>query len=210
MPKSDKREYRCMPVMAVARGDGEEPDYRVRGYASTFGEPYKLYDGWDGNPFYEVIDAGAFDEAEMDDVIMQYDHEGMVYARTRNGSLKLEMDDHGLMVEADLGLTQESRKLYEAISTGLIDRMSFCFVVAEDGEEYDKKTRTSTIKRIAKVYDVSAVSIPANPGTEISAERKKRMDGVIQEERAERLAAEARMKRIRMLKVKAKLAGARG
>ena len=207
MPKNDKREYRSMPVMAVARAEGEEtPSFKVRGYASTFEEPYVLYEDWDGNQFYEVIDAHAFDEADMSDVIMQYDHEGMVFARTRNSSLKIEIDDHGLLIEADLGLTQDSRRMWEAIDTGLVDRMSFCFVIAEDGEKYDRATKTSRITKISKVYDVSAVSIPANPGTEISKARKRFLDGVIQEERTERSAAEARAKKIKILHMRAKMA----
>ena len=206
MPKSDKREYRSMPVMAVERAGEQEKTYKVRGYASTFGEKYELFEDWDGNKYYEIIDPHAFDEADMSDVIMQYDHEGMVFARTRNKSLTLAIDDHGLMIEADLGLTQDSRRMYEAIEASLVDQMSFCFVIK--AEEYDRTTRTSTITKISKVYDVSAVSIPANPGTDIaiSAERKKRMDGLIQEERAERLEKEARQKRIRILMLKARIA----
>jgi HK97 family phage prohead protease len=196
-----------MPVMAVQRAEGEEtPSYKVRGYASTFEEPYVLFEDWDGDPFYEIIDAHAFDEADMDDVIMQYDHMGMVFARTRNNSLSISIDDHGLLVEADLSLTQDSRRMWEAIDTGLVDRMSFCFVIAEDGEDYDKSTKTSRITKITKVYDVSAVSIPANPGTEISAARKRFLDGVIQEERTERSAAKARAKKIKILQMKARLA----
>jgi len=209
MPKSDRREYRSMPVMAVQRTEGEaENSYRVRGYATTFDEPYTLFEDFDGESIMEVVDPHAFDGADMSDVIMQYDHMGMVFARTRNGSLTLTVDEHGLMIEADLSLTQDSRRLYEAISTGLVDRMSFCFIIED--EQYDAASKTWRIMKLGKIYDVSAVSIPANPGTEISSERKKRMDGVIQEERAERLAAAARLRRIRMLKVKAKLAGAKG
>ena len=207
MPKNDKREYRSMPVMAVARAEGEEaPSYKVRGYASTFDEPYVLFEDWDGEPFYEVIDPHAFDEADMDDVIMQYDHMGMVFARTRNSSLSISIDEHGLLVEADLGLTQDSRRMWEAINAGLVDRMSFCFVIADDGEKFDKASKTSRITKISKVYDVSAVSIPANPGTEISSARKRFLDGVIEEERTERSAAEARAKRIKILQMKARLA----
>lgn len=208
MPKNDRREYRTMPVMAAERAEGEaEQTYKVRGYATTFDEPYPLFEDFDGKDVMEVIDPHAFDEADMTDVIMQFDHMGMVYARTRNGSLTLTVDEHGLMIEADLSLTQDSRRMYEAISTGLVDRMSFCFIIED--EEYDAATKTWRVTKLGKIYDVSAVSIPANPGTEISSERKKRMDGVIQEEQAERLAREARKKRIRMLKVKAKLAAAR-
>lgn len=211
MPKSEKREYRSMPLMirADAAEGGAEHGYKVRGYASTFNDPYDLMEGWDGEMIREVIDPHAFDDADMTDVIMQYDHAGMVFARTRNGSLRLSIDEHGLLAEADLSLTQDSRNLYEAISAGLVDRMSFCFTIAEDGEDYDKKTHISTIRKIEKVYDVSAVSIPANPGTEISAERKRRMDGAIQEERAERLAADAMQKRIRILRMRIRIAEGR-
>lgn len=207
MPKNDKREYRSMPVMAVERAEGEEtPSYKVRGYASTFNEPYVLYEDFDGTEIKEVIDPHAFDETDMDDVIMQYDHMGMVFARTRNSSLAISIDEHGLLVEADLSLTQDSRRMWEAINTGLVDRMSFCFVIADDGEKFDKATKISRITKISKLYDVSAVSIPANPGTEISAARKRFLDGVIEEERTERSAAEAKAKRIKILQMKARLA----
>lgn len=207
MPKTDKREYRSMPVMAVERAEGEEaPSYKVRGYASTFNEPYVLYEDFDGTEIKEVIDPHAFDETDMDDVIMQYDHMGMVFARTRNSSLAISIDEHGLLVEADLSLTQDSRRMWEAINTGLVDRMSFCFVIADDGEKFDKASKTSRITKISKLYDVSAVSIPANPGTEISSARKRFLDGVIEEERTERSAAEAKAKRIKILQMKARLA----
>lgn len=207
MPKTDKREYRSMPVMAVERAEGEEaPSYKVRGYASTFNEPYVLFEDFDGTEIKEVIDPHAFDETDMDDVIMQYDHMGMVFARTRNSSLAISIDEHGLLVEADLSLTQDSRRMWEAINTGLVDRMSFCFVIADDGEKFDKASKTSRITKISKLYDVSAVSIPANPGTEISAARKRFLDGVIEEERTERSAAEAKAKRIKILQMKARLA----
>lgn len=219
MPKVETREYRIMPAMAaVKRAEGDpgtaaaeeaaEKSYKVRGYATTFNDPYVLYEGSNGEQIFEVIDGHAFDDADMSDVIMQYDHSGMVYARTRNGSLNIGTDEHGLWIEADLSLTEESRKLYDAIDKGLIDRMSFCFTIAAD--DWDSRTNTSTVLKIAKLYDVSAVSIPANPGTDISAERKKRMDGAIQEARAERLAEEARKRKIKILRTRARAVRAMG
>lgn len=64
--------------------------------------------------------------------------------------------------------------------------MSWAFTVAD--EEYDRKTKTRTITRIKKIYDVSAVSIPANDGTEISA--RSFLDGVIEREKQELRALE--------------------
>lgn len=182
---SKDREYRSFTLEVKEKK--EEKDYKVRGYASTF-EPYVLFEA-DGIKYIEQIDSKAFDEADMSDVIFLYNHEGMVYARQKNGTLKLSTDNHGLFSEADLSSTAQSRELYEAIQSGLVDQMSFAFTVEDD--EYDSKTHTRTIHRIGKVYDVSAVSIPANPGTDIACvDSRSWCNGVITAEKAERLERE--------------------
>lgn len=185
---SDKREYRNLQI--EKREAGAEPDYKVRGYASTF-EPYVLFSS-DGVDYSERIDPHAFDNADMTDVIFLYNHEGMVYARQKNGTLHLSTNDHGLLAEADLSSTKQSRELFEAINSGLVDQMSFAFTVEDD--EYDYDTHTRTIHRIGKVYDVSAVSIPANPTTDLaSVSARSYFDGVIEVEKAERLERERRL-----------------
>ena len=125
------------------------------------------------------------------------------YARNKNGTLQLEVDEHGLKVRADLGTTERTRDLYEDIQAGLIDQMSFAFTIEE--ESYNKDTHTFRVMKIRKLYDVSAVSIPANPGTDISAKRQKDLDGVIEEERAERLAEEKRQEQLKLIKIRLKL-----
>lgn len=184
--KPTERVYRSMARMAAA----EDREGHVRGYASTF-ERYKLWDDEDGG-FFEQIDRHAFDKADMSDVILQYDHEGRVYARTSNGTLTLGVDDHGLWVDADLTTTTGARQLYEDIEAGLITRMSFCFTVADS--RIDRATNTGIILAIGKVYDVSAVSIPANPGTEIEA--RSAWDGAIRAAHAERRALALRKRRM--------------
>lgn len=187
MAFKESREYRTFNIETRAKEDKEEESYVVRGYASTF-EPYVLF-SQDDIDYSEQIAPEAFDEADMSDVIFLYNHEGMVYARQKNGTLKCSVDKHGLLIEADLGSTEESRKLYEAIDSGLIDQMSFAFTV--DSDEYNSKTHTRIIHRIGKVYDVSAVSIPANPGTDISTKTTRDyFNGVIEAEKAERLERE--------------------
>ena len=182
------KENRAYRNLVIQRSAGaKEPDYKVRGYASTF-DKYTLWEAGDES-IYEQIDPTAFDEADMSDVIFLYNHEGMVYARKKNDTLTLSTDEHGLAIEADLSSTQASRDLFEAINSGLIDQMSFAFSIEDD--EFDRKTRTRIIHRIGKVYDVSAVSMPANPGTDIAAvSARSYFDGVIEAERAERLARE--------------------
>lgn len=167
----------------------EESKYKVRGYATTYNEPYTLYSDEDIE-IREQVAPDAFADADMSDVIMQYNHEGRVFARTRNNTLSLTSDEHGLLIEANLGGTEIGRQLYEEIDGGYTDRMSFGFTVdADEVEETREKGRQTvylrTITRIGKLYDVSAVSIPANDGTEISA--RSFIDGLIDKEKAERL-----------------------
>lgn len=148
---------------------------------------------WDGVQYFEQIDRHALDEADLSDVIMQYDHQGKVLARLSNGTLGLEANDNGLFIYADLSKSQAAKELYEEIRNGLVTKMSWAFTVAED--EYNRETRTRTIKKIKKVYDVSAVSIPANGDTDISA--RSWLDGVIDAEKREAL--ERRKKIIKLL-----------
>lgn len=195
MPVKSDREYRSMTMTAVP-----EEETRVRGYATTFDDPYVLYEDRD-LVLREIIDHDALREADVSDVIMQYDHEGRVYARTSNGTLTIEPDAHGLAVEADLGGTDLGRGLFQEIKGGYTTKMSWAFTVADGGDEWrseeapdGRSLETRTIKRIRKVYDVSAVSLPANDATEISA--RQLSDGVIERVKAERLkAAEIRKRR---------------
>ena len=209
--KSD-REYRdmTMEIRSAETEDVEQEERKVvTGYASTFNEPYTLYedDGW---RFNEVVDAKAFDNTDMSDVIMQYDHEGRVFARMSNNTLTVVPDEKGLLIEADLGGTELGRQLYEEIRGGYTNKMSFGFTV--DGEDYldtkdaDGKALTvRTITSVRKLYDVSAVSLPANDATSISV--RSLTDGEIERIQAERLEAEALELRRRKLLAKAKLNG---
>lgn len=187
---ADGRQYRNLKeIRTLEQTDTEEKSYKVTGYASTYNEPYTLYSDEDIE-IREQVAPGAFDSADLSDVIMQYNHEGRVFARTRNHTLDLFSDNHGFGINADLGGTEIGRQLYEEIQGGYTDRMSFGFTVDEDevNETREKGKRTvylRTITRIGKLYDVSAVSIPANDGTEISA--RSLIDGLIEKDKAERL-----------------------
>jgi HK97 family phage prohead protease len=148
-----------------------QDDMVVEGYATTFNSPYLLYR--DGNyEVWEQVDKNAFDEADLHDVVMQYDHQGRVFARNTNGTLTLRADDVGLHITALLGGTELGRQLYEEIKGGYTNKMSFGFVVDEDRkdivEEGESVRVMRTILKIGRLYDVSAVSIPANDGTSIS------------------------------------------
>jgi HK97 family phage prohead protease len=164
--RKDAERRRFAEFEIRAAGDNENELY-VEGYAAMFNSPTVLWE-YDGIEYKEEIDARAFDEADMTDVIFNYNHSGRVYARTRNNTLKLALDTKGLFSSSLLnGGKPEHRDFYEDIKSGLIDRMSFSFTVAE--ESYSKETHTRRILKIKKVYDVSAVDIPAYDNTSISA-----------------------------------------
>lgn len=207
MPAKSDREYRNM-VLEV-RKDEENERNIVVGYASTFDEPYTLYEDADWR-FDEVVDANAFANTDMSDVIMQYDHEGRVFARISNNTLTVTPDERGLLIEADLGGTELGRQLYEEIRGGYTNKMSFGFTV--DGEEItDRKQPDGSviterrITSVRKLYDVSAVSLPANDATSISV--RSLTDGEIKRIQAERLEAEKMELARRRLEVRAKALG---
>lgn len=193
MPVKNNRQYRSLfgVLQPIRRAEGE-PSYRVEGYAATFDHPYVLFD-IDDTQYSEQIDRRAFEGADMSDVIMQYNHGGRVLARNSNGTLSLDVDDHGLFISADLSKTAEARALYEDIAAGMITEMSWAFT--ENERAYDKQKHLWTVRKVRKVYDVSAVSRGANPETEIAA--RSLLDGVIQAEKRESF-----QKRLRILKLK--------
>lgn len=193
------REYRRINVsgLELRAGDGAE-DLVVEGYATTFNEPYELWRE-PGYVVMERVDPHAFDSCDMSDVIFQFNHEGRVFARTRNKTLELTIDAHGLKVRAHLGGTEIGRQLYEEILGGYIDRMSFGFTVERDSREVTEDATSGevtvlrTLLVVNKLYDTSCVSIPANDGTEISA--RSYCDGLIAELReAAALAAEEKQR----------------
>ena len=196
MPVNVKdREYRMINVAELEVREADDGKKIVEGYATTFDQEYKLW-GDDRYQVFESIGRNAFDNADMSDVIMQYDHEGRVFARLSNGTLELKTDEHGLHIRADLGGTEIGCQLYEEIRGGYTSKMSFGFSVkkVERREDIDEVKDTVTVHRkiteIKKLYDVSAVSLPANDATEISA--RNIGEGVIAEVKQELQAVEAR------------------
>lgn len=191
MPIKSNREYRDMRVDVIIRDDEDERKV-VAGYASTFNEPYTLFEN-DTLVYREQVDANAFENTDMSDVILQYNHEGRVFARISNNTLTVNPDERGLFIEADLGGTELGRQLYEEIAGGYTNKMSFGFTVNDDEEtrstlEDGRVEYLRTIRGVSKLYDVSAVSIPANDATSISI--RSLQDGVIEQIQAERLEAE--------------------
>lgn len=183
---SEDREYRAFE-MRIA-----DEEMTVEGYAAVFESPTILYS--DGEIDYkEIVDRNAFSNAQMIDVVMNYNHQGKPVARTKNSTLTLSVDEAGLRIKAVLSGTEEGRRLYEEIKGGYIDKMSFAFVVSEDS--YDRDTHTRRILGIKRLYDVAAVDIPAYDATSISAR------SYFSAEAEKMKTAEARAKKVKKLKL---------
>ncbi len=174
MPIKPERQYRSMTMTVQPQSEKLiDCECYVEGYAANF-ERYKLYDDGDSS-VYEQFRKENFEGVDLSDVIMQYNHQGEVFARCKNGSLIVRLDDKGLFIAADLGQTQRGKEVYEMIEKSMIDKMSWSFI--PKGMHFDSKTRTITYSGIKKIFDVSAVSIPANDTTDIHV--KSFVDGEI-------------------------------
>jgi HK97 family phage prohead protease len=209
MPIKNDREYRAFNIEKRAKSEEAEASFLVAGYASTF-EEYTLGENA-GEIYRERIEPTAFDEADMSDVVFLLDHTGRVYARTKNDTVKLTVDDKGLYTETDLSKTTAARGVYEDIEAGNYSQMSFAFTVADDNfivsTEDEKTVYTRVINRIKKVFDISAVGFPANPTTDIGVATRAAFDGAIESYKEERLKEErakneaARLRAIAKLKI---------
>ena len=170
MPILKDRQYRALAFATPTKEEKKnkfESDCYVEGYATTF-ERYALFN--DGEkPIYEQFSPECFRDCDMSDIIFQYDHSGKVFARLSNNTLTVEVDEKGLFVCADLSKTSAARSMYEDIQSGNVNKMSWGFMPDYKTLQFDEKTNTIIHHRILKIYDVSAVSIPANNGTDIQA-----------------------------------------
>lgn len=164
----DTAQTRALAVFSSHEGDAQriQSTHYVEGYAARY-DPYVLYTNYDGEPVYECFERGCFDECDMSDVIFQYDHCGKVMARKGNGSLIVEADENGLFMAADLSRTEAARSMHAEIKAEMVTKMSWRFAVGD--YYYEPETRTIVHRKVKKIYDVSAVSIPANDNTEINA-----------------------------------------
>ena len=160
------KEIRLIDVRALENSD----KMIVEGYAAVFDTVTDL--GW----IKEVIDRHAFDNADMSDIVMKYNHEDSILpmARTRGGSLTFTIDDHGLKIKAELPNTTQNRDIYILIEKRVLTKMSFAFTVRS--EEYDYETDTRRILEFDKIFDVSVVDVPAYETTEIYARNREQYE----------------------------------
>ena len=158
------KEIRLSEIRAI---DDNQEEMIVEGYAAVFNKSANM--GW----YTEIIDRNAFNDCDMKDCVLKYNHENnfLILARTRNGSLQLTVDDKGLKIRASLIDTTQNKDIYKMIQAGLLDKMSFAFTVKKAEWDYDNDIRRIT--SIDKLFDVSVVDTPAYESTEIFARKKE-------------------------------------
>ena len=169
-----KKEMRAMEMKA-------NDSLTVEGYASVTGQRELMYESeYSGYRYFEVIEPGAFDGADMSDVVMRYNHGDAAYvlARTSNQSLALSVEEKGLRVRAEMADTTAGKDMYELIRRGDVRKMSFCFTVGDEMWEEDRENKEITrhIRKIGRVYDVAPVDFPAYEGTSITARSAEDVD----------------------------------
>ena len=182
--------------------DGSQVDEMiVEGYAFKYGIETVLWRSQSGYEYREIIDKGALEGADIKDVPLKYNHsnENFIFARTRNGSLELKDDETGLFIRARIIDTQQGRDLFKMIQEGLIDKMSFAFTEKEYADEYGENFTRTRIVKFDKIWDVSAVDVPAYDDTEIYARSiahlEKRTQPILErKERAKSMRARLRIK----------------
>lgn len=202
MPELRRQLFSGLEVKTLKRSaeenggtDGSEELY-VEGIAAVFNSSTILFE-YGGVEYKEEIDSRAFDGADMSDVIFNYNHSGKVMARTRNNTLKLWTENDGLHMRARLDGTAEGRTIYQEIQDGYIDRMSFRFTVNE--ESFNQEEHKWTVRKIKRLYDVSAVDIPAYDDTSIGARQ-----AFLSQLETEKKHADVSRLRVKILKAKAR------
>ena len=163
---TEKIETRRLTVNQFELREGPAGDgMAFSGYAAVFNSDSEPL------PFTERILPGAFRKSlrSRNNVRMYLNHDSsMLLATTRAKTLRLEEDERGLKVDADLPDTTVGRDLSTLIKRGDVDSMSFGFSVPARGDKWSDDGNVRELKEV-KLYEVSVVTgFPAYAATSAS------------------------------------------
>lgn len=169
--RDERRLIQFRALTPEEKPEEQKDEMIVEGKAISYNDKTVLFK-WDGIEYYEIVEKGCLDNADLSDVFMKYNHTDniMVMARTRSKTLEIIDKEDGAYIRANLANTSAGRDLYELIRRGDIDKMSFAFT--ERTTTFNESERTWIVNDIEKMYDVAAVPVPAYDDTEIYARRK--------------------------------------
>ena len=174
----------------TTREEGEER--HIVGYFSVFNDEYELFPG-----ATESVDPHAFDDALTGDIRALINHDTtLVLGRTTAGTLKLEVDNHGLrgdiLINPD---DQDAVNAWARVQRGDVSQCSFGFDILDEETEWREDGSVHWTIKAVKLYEVSVCTFPAYQGTEVSARQaqyadvKKRRFEVWKEKTKERMRA---------------------
>lgn len=178
LPGKDELVVRGFMMPDIRATEGDESI--IEGHAAVYDQKTAI-----GPWFYEVIERGAFDGCDFEDVLFTANHElwDIPLARSRrnnvNSTLQLNLDETGLFIKAKLDTENnaDAKSLYSAVGRGDMSGMSFMFYVSEERWiDLDTDMPTRYISKIKKVREVSAVNYPAYEGTDIYARGQEALD----------------------------------
>jgi len=166
------RELRHIPfaraeIRLHVEGDDDSQERRLKGYGA-------VVNVWseDLGGFVERIASGAFDGAIDDPVVGLFNHNpDKLLARTPD-TMKLKENDTGLLYDMLLGTDEVARFVAEKVQRRDLTGSSFAFIIAEDGDTWEKGDDgivKRTITNIERVFDVGPVTFPAYEATSVSA-----------------------------------------
>lgn len=162
--KTEERRYLPLNFKIEERDGGLK---KIVGYAAVFDSMSEDLGG-----FREKIKKGAFKEAlKKSDARALFNHDrNYVLGRQSSGTLGLKEDKKGLYVEINPPDTQFARDLMVSIGRGDINQQSFGFSVSKDSWEdlEQDKTPIRTLVEIGELFDVSPVTFPAYPETQVA------------------------------------------
>ena len=156
----------------LKRVDGEESkeNRTLEGYAAVFESRSEMLWDW-GQPFYEVIERGAFDSVLNDDVRALLNHDpNHLLARTKSGTLKIEQDEKGLKFRFDVPKSRDD--VLEMIERGDLDQNSFAFYIEEDEWTHENGEDIRRIKKVKELRDITLATYPAYPDTSVSMAKR--------------------------------------
>jgi len=146
------------------RAKTDEKRHLLSGYAIVFNSPSE------NMGFIETVGSHALDDVDLSNVFALYNHNFNSVLGKTGKNLSLNVDEKGLSFSLELLPSDEH--IFELVKDGIINKMSFGFIV--DKDDWQDSTHR-TILKIKELQEISLVPVPAYEGTDIVAKRSLEM-----------------------------------
>lgn len=142
------------------RAKTDEQRHLLEGYAIVFNSPSE------NMGFIETVSPQALNGVDLSNVFALYNHDFNNVLGKTGKNLSLNVDKKGL--HFSLELLPSDGHIFELVQQGIINKMSFGFIV--DSDDWQDSTHR-TILKIKQLQEISLVAIPSYEDTDIIAKR---------------------------------------